>query len=388
MPQTTGKVEKRTKTNIPIPEPRHRVGPKGVSSGISFRDLPQPSLDEIKKICEHYQEKCAGTYKSLASRYVYQMATEIEHLVDALKEGGYVSSEQGTLSTMEDDRDFNNFSVEVHNVPRSKKRSGGGPKRGCDKRNATSKSSTQHHRHYHHQESTRPRTAATNRKPSHSAYRRTTREFPFDCIDELSVDSPTRKPRQYHNSTNRHRGGEHRHHNVDSSLAHLNLEDQNEEVLRWLREEMKRSQSLINRSKQLHDAELVNAKKEVEKVKKAAKLLIKAVHKKEKEKAAKLEANAECERRQRKKSQKMIENLIQSHSSQIGLLKKGLRRHHHYHGSSRDVDELRDQMGRFYPFGELYDDTTDVSFSLSDASDDMTSVLDSLAEEAYSAKLP
>jgi hypothetical protein len=75
----------QSKTDIPIPEPRHRVGPKGVSSGISFRNLPPPSLDEIKKVCEHYQEKCSGTYKSLASRYVYQMATEIEDLVDVMQ---------------------------------------------------------------------------------------------------------------------------------------------------------------------------------------------------------------------------------------------------------------------------------------------------------------
>ena len=81
-----------------------------VSSGISFRDLPEPSLDEIKKICEHYQQKCSGTYKSLASRYVYQMATEIEHLVDALKEGGYDLSE-GSLSTL-DDRESNTSSID------------------------------------------------------------------------------------------------------------------------------------------------------------------------------------------------------------------------------------------------------------------------------------
>ena len=132
----------------------------------------------------------------------------------------------------------------------------------------------------------------------------------------------------------------------------------------------------------MHDAELDSAKKEVEKVKKAAKLLIKAVHKKEKDKVAKSEANAESERRQRRKSQKLIESLIQSHSAQIGQLKKGLR-HHHGVGSSGEVDELREQMGRFYPWGELQDDTTEVSFTLSDASD-MTSVLDSLAEEAFS----
>lgn len=365
MPQTTGRRERRKKTDIKVPEPVHRVGPKGVSSGISFRDLPPPSLDEIKKICEHYQTKCAGTYKSLASRYVYQMASEIDHLVDALKEGGYVVSEQeGSLSTMENDRDFNSFSVEVHE-PRSKSRASSA-RRGSDRRRNNNASSCSSANNIHHGSSSRPRTAAANRKPSHASYRRTTREFPFDCVDELSLDSPPRKQRHYSSSC---RQRERRHKNADSSLSRLNLEDQNDEVLRWLKEEMKRSQALISRSKQLHDAELVNAKKEVEKVKKAAKLLIKAVHKKANAKAAKCEANAESERRQRRKSQKMM----------IGLLKKELR-----NGStSRDpVDELRDQMGRFYPWGELQDDTTDVSFSVSDASD-LTSVLDDLAEEAF-----
>ena len=371
-----------------------------MSSGISFRELPPPSLEEIKKICEHYQTKCAGTYKSLASRYVYQMASEIDHLVDALKEGGYVTTEQGSLSTL-DDRDFKSFSVEVHDNPRSRKkkkisstidnsRTSSSRSRRRDHTNdrrnhaassAEHQSSSTAAADIHHG-SSRPRTACTAniRKPSHSSYRRTVREFPFDCIDELSIDSPPRKAR-HHSSSSRYHKHERRLHN-NSSLARLNLEDQNDEVLRWLKEEMKRSQSLINRSKQMHDAELDSAKKEVEKVKKAAKLLIKAVHKKEKHKVAKSEANAESERRQRRKSQKLIESLIQSHSAQIGQLKKGLR-HHHGVGSSRGVDELREQMGRFYPWGELQDDTTDVSFTLSDASD-MTSVLDSLAEEAFS----
>ena len=63
------------------------VGPKGVSSGLSFRKLPKPSLDAIRKICEHYEAKCSGTYSSLASRYLYHMGQEIKTQVDALEKG-------------------------------------------------------------------------------------------------------------------------------------------------------------------------------------------------------------------------------------------------------------------------------------------------------------
>ena len=93
----------------------------------------------------------------------------------------------------------------------------------------------------------------------------------MDYIDGISEDSRPRRARPHTASRQRR--------NADS-LANVNLEDQNEEVLRWLKEEMERSQTLINRSKQLHDAELVSAKKEVEKVKRAARLLIKAAKKK------------------------------------------------------------------------------------------------------------
>lgn len=72
-----------------IPEPRYRVGPKGVSSGVSFRKLPQPSLDAVRKICEHYEAKCSGTYQSLASRYLFQMGREIRSQIDALENGAY-----------------------------------------------------------------------------------------------------------------------------------------------------------------------------------------------------------------------------------------------------------------------------------------------------------
>ena len=369
----TSRERKNKKTHILVPEPRHRVGPKGVvSSGISFRDLPPPSLDEIKKICEHYQQKTAGTYKSLASRYVYQMATEIDHLVDALKDSGHAM--EGSLSTFDDERDLHSSVESSRQHQRQKKRQSVNSNhvaasRGSDRRAPNERSIlSDPHR-------SRPRTASGPRtKPSHVSYRRSTREFPMDSVDGVSIESSPIKVRHCHSS---HR---HRRSNIDS-LAQHNLEDQNEEVLRWLKEEMKRSQSLINRSKQLHDAELVNAKKEVEKVKKAAKLLIKAVHKKGQDKAAKSEASAESERRRRMKSQKMIESMIHSHSAQIGLLKKGLRRSS---SSTREaVEEFRD-AGRFYPWGELQDDRTDVSFSVSDASD-LTSILDDLAEEAFQA---
>jgi len=363
----------RKKTDISVPEPRHRVGPKGVSSGISFRDLPPPSLEEIKKVCEHYQTKCAGTYKSLASRYVYQMSTEIEQLVDALREGGYDVSEE-SLSTM-DARDFSNLTADEPRKTRSTKRPpanssarvsrNSNTRHSTDNRNANANSFS---RNQHlHGSRTRPRTAsASTRKPSHESYRRRMREFHYDSTDTESAGSPPPRT-SHHSSSQRRRGGD--------SLPHRNLEDQNEEVLRWLKEEMKRSQSLIKRTNHLHDAELINAKKEMEKVKRAAKLLIKAVHKKGKDKAAKSEANAESERRRRMKSQKTIESMIHSHSAQIDLLQRGLRH------DSRDVNDSRD-YGRFYPWGELQDDKTDVSFSLSDASD-LTSVLDDLAEEAY-----
>ena len=249
----------RKKTDIPVPEPRHRVGPKGVSSGISFRDLPPPSLDEIKKICEHYQMKSAGTYKSLASRYVYQMGTEIEQLVDALKEGG---CSEGSLSTM-DDHDLNAPAGEPRDT-RSEKRPSvnSRTRRSSDKRNASSSSGN-------HLHGSRPCTAPATRKSSHASYRKSTREFPPDYADGVSVDSPPTKPR--------HCGSRRQRRDVDS-LSNLNLEDQNEDLLRWLREEMKRSQSLITRSKHLHDAELVSAKKEVEKASLACNVQAKTDH--------------------------------------------------------------------------------------------------------------
>lgn len=63
-----------------------RVGPKGVSSGVSFRKLPNPSFSQIKNICNHYEAKCTGKYSSLASRYVVQMGKEIKEQIALLEE--------------------------------------------------------------------------------------------------------------------------------------------------------------------------------------------------------------------------------------------------------------------------------------------------------------
>ncbi|GMH54362.1 hypothetical protein TrRE_jg8172, partial [Triparma retinervis] len=50
-----------SKTATPaIPEPQFRVGPPGVSSGLSFRNLPDASLLAIRQICTHYEKKCSG----------------------------------------------------------------------------------------------------------------------------------------------------------------------------------------------------------------------------------------------------------------------------------------------------------------------------------------
>lgn len=375
----------RKKTDIHVPEPRHRVGPKGISSGISFRDLPPASLDEIKNVCDHYKEKCEGTYKSLASRYVYQMATEIDQLVEALKDSsmpGLVTQGQsydfttdGSTTSVSPREIVHPHSFSKNMRPMSSSRT---LRNNRDKMNNMSFNDNQHH-------GPRPRTAAAGRRPSHLSRhhrRNAMREKQFDLIDAASAEIPAVKSKHFRSrqaiileepAPRRHHH-HHRHHHRstalprrrdDSSLAHHNLEDQNEEVLRWLKEEMRRSQSLIDRSKQMHDAELVGAKKEVEKVKKAAKVLIKSAR----QKGTKSEATVDNERRRRLRSQQMLESLIETHNAQVGALKKGRSQGEGNHAW-------------FHPWGELQDDRTAVSFTHSYASD-LTTVLDDLAEEAF-----
>jgi hypothetical protein len=359
----------RKKTDIPIPEPRHRVGPKGVSSGISFRELPPPSLDEIKKVCEHYQTKCAGTYDSLASRYVYQMATEIEDLVEAL-EGGYGS--EGSLSSLGGCEPFAPFRVSTTAQRSKKQRSSSANdnwKRGRSKRGRggdTSKTSF-------------------NRPPTrHSRHSKTDdrrgKEIRFDFADDDdSSDVPYSRDRQPCLGRQKYNTSSTTKYSCDDMLEQRNFEDQVQEVLGWLKDEMERSQSLVLRSRQIHDAELANARREIEKLKRAAKRIIKAVHKNGKDKAARSEAMAESERKRRVKSQKIMASMIKSHAEQMEHLKRGL-----HHNSASDSDSLAG-LGL-----DLEDDSHTMRdennpaelFSLAGDSD-LTSILDGLAEEAY-----
>ena len=68
-------------------EPRHRVGPPGVSSGVSLRKFPRSTIAELRKICEHYEAKCGGKYASRtpAARYLFQMSREIVSQLAALE---------------------------------------------------------------------------------------------------------------------------------------------------------------------------------------------------------------------------------------------------------------------------------------------------------------
>jgi acetolactate synthase small subunit len=78
-----------------IPEPVHRVTPKPIASGISFRTLPKTSCEQIRKTCEFYVKKGAGHYTphSKAGRYLYDLATEVTKLVNDL-EDMWITSQQ------------------------------------------------------------------------------------------------------------------------------------------------------------------------------------------------------------------------------------------------------------------------------------------------------
>ena len=50
--------------DIPIAEPVHRIGPLGVSSGISLRQYPTNYIQQVREICLHYVKKCSGKYEN------------------------------------------------------------------------------------------------------------------------------------------------------------------------------------------------------------------------------------------------------------------------------------------------------------------------------------
>lgn len=72
---------------------QHRVGPSPVSSGISFRALPEPTLIQVIKICQHHEAKAAAasastsgssSAASAAARYVYDLSREVQDVIRVL----------------------------------------------------------------------------------------------------------------------------------------------------------------------------------------------------------------------------------------------------------------------------------------------------------------
>ena len=76
----------KSKPPGPIPEPKHRIGPEGSSTGASVRSFPKSSVQMVREICLHYVEKCTGHYtdNKQAQRYIYQMAEEIMSQLSAV----------------------------------------------------------------------------------------------------------------------------------------------------------------------------------------------------------------------------------------------------------------------------------------------------------------
>ena len=62
--------------DAPVAEPQHRIGPLGVSSGVSLRQYPTNYIQQVREICLHYVKKCSGKYENnkAAARYVHQMS--------------------------------------------------------------------------------------------------------------------------------------------------------------------------------------------------------------------------------------------------------------------------------------------------------------------------
>jgi hypothetical protein len=84
----------------------HRVGPAPVSSGISFRALPEPTLLQVIKICQHHEAKAAAasastsgssSAASAAARYVYDLSREVQDVIRVLS----VSEDAANARVME-----------------------------------------------------------------------------------------------------------------------------------------------------------------------------------------------------------------------------------------------------------------------------------------------
>ena len=90
-----------------VAEPLPRRPPAGVTSGISQRVAGAVGAEAIRRICQHYVEKCSGRYTDnvMAARYVHQLADEVLVQLDSLREpaaAAAVSAQPALTSRMEE----------------------------------------------------------------------------------------------------------------------------------------------------------------------------------------------------------------------------------------------------------------------------------------------
>mmetsp|Transcript_5023 Transcript_5023/g.7675 ORF Transcript_5023/g.7675 Transcript_5023/m.7675 type:complete len:432 (-) Transcript_5023:143-1438(-) len=106
--------------SYPVAEPVDRVGPEGVSSGISFRSLPDPCFEQVKKSCMHYVNKCSGKYHNnrMAARYVHQLASEVLSMLSGIADEVHTHQEMARLAELR-------FAEWDKKFPESLKRLGG-----------------------------------------------------------------------------------------------------------------------------------------------------------------------------------------------------------------------------------------------------------------------
>ena len=81
-----------------VAEPLPRRAPAGVTSGVSQRVAGAVGAEAIRRICQHYVEKCSGRYTDnvMAARYVHQLADEVLIQLDSLREPASAAAENNS----------------------------------------------------------------------------------------------------------------------------------------------------------------------------------------------------------------------------------------------------------------------------------------------------
>ena len=99
-----------------------RLGPRGVSSGISLREFPKSCIQQVQEICLHYTEKCGGKYvdNKVAARYVHQMSDEIiKQLAGVAAQIRWHEQEPALFKALLDEwKEFFPESLGVHGTPK------------------------------------------------------------------------------------------------------------------------------------------------------------------------------------------------------------------------------------------------------------------------------